>query len=523
MESTVVDKIIKEIEGHASSAHSEHVGTVTAVGDGVVAIDGLRNAVMSELVEFEEGKGKHLDSAMQSSGKLYGLVLNLEEDGIRATILGDSARVAEGMTVKSTGQILSIPSGEELLGRVVNALGEPLDDKGPFKNVTMMPIERQAAGVIDRKSVSVPLQTGIVAIDAMIPIGRGQRELIIGDRGTGKTTIAIDTIINQRNEPAEKRPICVYVAIGQKESKTARIVEQLRRENALEYTIIVDAPASAPAALQFLAPFAGVAIGEYFMDKGRDVLVIYDDLSKQAVAYRQLSLLLRRPPGREAYPGDIFYLHSRLLERAARISEEKGGGSITALPIIETQEGDVSGYIPTNVISITDGQIFLDTSLFNKGVRPSIDVGISVSRVGSSAQTKAMKGVAGGIKLGLAQFRDLEAFMQFAQDLDKTTADQIAAGQRMVEVLKQKNGAPYPLEEQVVILTATNAKFFNNTPTAQVTKAAGMFAQYMKDNHGAVMTEIKEKGLVSDDSKKALGQGMEEFRLAHPELFSETN
>ncbi len=520
MESTVVDKIIKEIEGHASSLQSEHVGVVTAVGDGVVAIDGLRKAVMSELVEFEEGKGKHLNEAMQAQGKLYGLVLNLEEDGIRATILGDSARVSEGMTVKSTGQILSVPSGEELLGRVVNALGEPQDDKGPFKNVTMMPIERQAAGVIDRKSVSVPLQTGIVAIDAMVPIGRGQRELIIGDRSLGKTTVAIDTIINQRNESEDKRPICVYVAIGQKESKTARIVEQLRREGALAYTIIVDAPASAPAALQFLAPFAGAAIGEYFMDKGRDVLVIYDDLSKQAVAYRQLSLLLRRPPGREAYPGDIFYLHSRLLERACRLSDEKGGGSLTALPIIETQDGDVSGYIPTNVISITDGQIFLVADLFNKGVRPAIDVGISVSRVGSAAQTKAMKGVAGGIKLGLAQFRDLEAFMQFAQDLDKTTADQIAAGQRMVELLKQKNGAPLPLERQVTILYAATAKFFGNVPTAQVSKTAVMFAEYMSDNHSSTLTEIKEKGVLSDDAKKTLGVGMEEFRLAHKELFT---
>src|SRR3989344_4736734 len=355
----------------------------------------------------------------------------------------------------------------------------------------------------------------------MIPIGRGQRELIIGDRGTGKTTVAIDTILNQKNEPKATRPICIYVAIGQKESKTARITQQLREAGALEYSIIVDAPASAPAALQYLAPFAGVAIGEYFMDNGRDVLIIYDDLSKQAVAYRELSLLLRRPPGREAYPGDIFYLHSRLLERAARLSEEKGGGSITALPIIETQEGDVSGYIPTNVISITDGQMFLITDLFNKGIRPAIDVGISVSRVGSAAQTKAMKGVAGGIKLELAQFRDLEAFMQFAQDLDKATAERIASGQRMVEVLKQKNGAPFPVEDQVVILTAANAKFFNNVPTAQVTATAGMFAQYMKDSHGAALTEIKEKGVVSDDAKKTFGTGMEEFRLAHPELFTE--
>ena len=405
MDASTVEKIIKEIEHFAPSHESQHVGRVTSVGDGVVAIDGLSKAVMSEIVIFEEGKGKKLAEGMQGQSELYGLILNLEEDGVRATILGDTARVNEGMTVKSTGKILSVPSGEELLGRVVNALGEPIDGKGPFKETTMMPVERQAAGVIDRKSVSVPLQTGIKAIDSMIPIGRGQRELIIGDRGTGKTTVAVDTIINQRNEPKDNRPICIYVAIGQKESKTARIVEQLRRERALEYTIIVDAPASAPAALQFLAPFSGVAIGEYFMDRGYDVLIVYDDLSKQAVAYRELSLLLRRPPGREAYPGDIFYLHSRLLERAACLSKEKGGGSITGLPIIETQEGDVSGYIPTNVISITDGQIFLIAELFNKGVRPAIDVGISVSRVGSSAQTKAMKSVAGGLKLELAQFR----------------------------------------------------------------------------------------------------------------------
>ena len=332
MDSSIVEKIVREIEGYAPKNEGEHVGRVVSVGDGVVSIDGLSKALMSEIIVFEEGNGKHLSDSMQQEGETYGLILNLEEDGVRASILGDTARIREGMTVKSTGRILSVPSGDELLGRVVNALGEPIDGKGPFKNVTMMPVERQAYGVMARKSVSVPLQTGIKAIDALIPIGRGQRELIIGDRSTGKTTVAIDTIINQRNEPKEKRPICIYVAIGQKESKTARIIEQLRRENALEYTIVVDAPASAPATLQFLAPFAGAAIGEFFMDRGQDVLVIYDDLSKQAVAYRQLSLLLRRPPGREAYPGDIFYLHSRLLERAARLSDDKGGGSLTALP-----------------------------------------------------------------------------------------------------------------------------------------------------------------------------------------------
>jgi len=519
MSNPTVEKIIKEINDYAPHAESEHVGTVTAVGDGVVAIDGLSKAVMSEVLLFEEGKGKTLAKSMETQEELYGVILNLEEDGVRAAILGDSARVAEGMTVKSTGRVLSVPSSEELLGRVVNALGEPQDGKEPFKKTTLMPVEREAAGVIYRRSVSVPLQTGIKAIDAMIPIGRGQRELIIGDRGTGKTTVAIDTIINQKNEPKETRPICIYVAIGQKESKTARIAQQLRETGALEYTIIVDAPASAPAALQFLAPFSGIAIGEYFMDKGKDVLIVYDDLSKQAVAYRQLSLLLRRPPGREAYPGDIFYLHSRLLERACRLNEDRGGGSITALPIIETQEGDVSGYIPTNVISITDGQMFLITDLFNKGIRPAIDVGISVSRVGSAAQTKAMKGVAGGIKLELAQFRELEAFMQFASDLDKETADRIESGRRMVEVLKQKNGAPIPVEKQVAAIYAANQKFFLDVPVAKVTMVEGQLVEFLDGQYKKTLNEIKKTGQLSDESKKQLGKAMEEFRLAHPEQF----
>ena len=519
MDSSIVEKIVREIEHYAPSNEAEHVGRVTAVGDGVVAIDGLSKAVMSEIVIFEEGKGKPLSDAMEASTELYGLILNLEEDGVRASILGDTSRVTEGMTVKSSGRILSVPAGPELLGRVVNALGEPIDGKGPFKDVTFMQVERQASGVMDRKGVSVPLQTGIKAIDSMIPIGRGQRELIIGDRSTGKTTVAIDTIINQRNEPKETRPICIYVAVGQKESKTARIVEQLREAGALEYTIIVDAPASAPAALQFLAPFSGAAIGEYFMDRGADVLIVFDDLSKQAVAYRELSLLLRRPPGREAYPGDIFYLHSRLLERSARLSDAKGGGSITALPIIETQEGDVSAYIPTNVISITDGQIFLDVSLFNKGVLPAIDVGISVSRVGSAAQTKAMKSVAGGLKLELAQFRELEAFMQFAQDLDKETADRIASGIRMVEVLKQKNGKPIPIESQVGILYAAMHKFFADVPVNQVTSVEAKFASYLDGQHKKVLAEIRTSGVVSEESKKELNRAMEEFRLAHADLF----
>ncbi|MDO8561640.1 MAG: F0F1 ATP synthase subunit alpha [bacterium] len=521
MDQSVVQKIIKEIEHYVPKTDVLHVGRVTAVGDGVVSIDGLSRAVMGEIIQFEENVGKPLAKGMESQGALFGLVLNLEEDGVRATILGDSARVSEGMTVKSTGTILSVPSGDELLGRVVSALGEPLDGKGPFsKNTTMMPVERESYGVIDRKSVSVPLQTGIKAIDSMIPIGRGQRELIIGDRSTGKTTIAIDTIINQRNEPEEKRPICIYVAIGQKESKTARIVAQLTEAGAMPYTIIVDAPASAPAALQFLAPYAGVAMGEYFMDRGRDVLVIYDDLSKQATAYRQLSLLLRRPPGREAYPGDIFYLHSRLLERSARLSDEKGGGSLTALPIIETQDGDVAAYIPTNVISITDGQIFLDSSLFNKGIRPAIDVGISVSRVGSSAQTKAMKSVAGTLRLGLAQFRELEAFMQFAQDLDKTTADRIETGRRMVEVLKQRNGSPIPVEKQVAVLFAADKKFFADVAISRVNEVEAAMIEFMDGQYAKELAEIKKTGVVSDGVKTSLTRALEEFRLAHKEMFT---
>jgi F-type H+-transporting ATPase subunit alpha len=522
MDSAVIEKIVKEIEGFTPSAHEAHVGHVTSVGDGVVAIEGLSKAVMSEIVIFEEGKGKHLKEAMEGGVEVMGLILNLEEDGVRAAILGDTSRVSEGMTVRSTGKVLSVPSGEEVISRVVDALGQPIDGKGPFKKPTMMNVEREAYGVIDRKHVSTPLQTGIIAIDALIPIGRGQRELIIGDRGTGKTTIAIDTIIAQKNESKEKRPICIYVAIGQKESKTARIVQQLKEEGAMEYTIVVDAPASAPAALQFLAPFAGVAIGEYFMDSGRDVLIIYDDLSKQAVAYRELSLLLRRPPGREAYPGDIFYLHSRLLERAARLSDAKGGGSITALPIIETQEGDVSAYIPTNVISITDGQIFLDGSLFNKGLRPAVDVGISVSRVGGDAQTKAMKSVAGTLKLELAQFRELEAFMQFAQDLDKATADRIASGQRMVEILKQRNGEPLAMEKQAALLLAAQHKLFAEVPVARVREAAAALLSFYESNYGDTLAEIKKSGLFSDDTKLALNKANDEFRVAHKELFAET-
>src|SRR3989338_7197573 len=449
-----IEQFKREIENFAPSARPENGGIVTRVSDGVAEIEGLEKAVMSEMVRFETAHGKQLKDAVESHGDIYGVILNLEEGNVRAIILGDVGRVAEGMPVFSTGQVLSIPVGETMLGRVVSPLGEPLDGEGPIASKKRNPIEREAYGVIARQGVNTPLHTGIKAIDSMIPIGRGQRELIIGDRYTGKTTIAIDTILNQKSEPKESRPICIYVAIGQKESKTARLVQTLRERGSLEYSIIVDAGASAPAALQYLAPFAGAAIGEYFMEQGKDALVIYDDLSKHAVAYRQLSLLLRRPPGREAYPGDVFYLHSRLLERAAKLSKERGGGSLTALPIIETQEGDVSGYIPTNVISITDGQIFLETDLFNKGMRPAINAGISVSRVGSAAQTKAMKKVSGRIKLELAQFRELEAFMQFAQDLDADTKKRIDFGRRMTEGLKQNRGEPLPFDVQTAVIFA---------------------------------------------------------------------
>lgn len=467
---SIIKRIEEEIAGFTPAEHGESVGTVRETGDGIAVVDGLAGAMMSEMVVFDPTHDRSLEDALADSETIPGLVLNLEEDGVRIIVLGDASKIYEGMLVRRLERLLSVPVSDKLVGRVVSALGQPVDGKGSVAGIIDKPIERQAYGVIERAPVNVPLHTGIKAIDAMIPIGRGQRELIIGDRGTGKTTIAIDTILNQKNEPADSRPVCIYVAIGQKESKTAKIVAQLAEQGAMDYTIVVTVPASNPAALQYLAPFVGATIGEHFMDQGRDALVIYDDLSKQAVAYRQLSLLLRRPPGREAYPGDIFYLHSRLLERAAKLSEEKGGGSLTALPIIETQEGDVSAYIPTNVISITDGQIYLQADLFNKGMRPAIDVGISVSRVGSAAQTKAMKKVSGKIKLELAQFRELEAFMQFSSDLDPETKKRIDSGRRMTEVLKQNASEPLPFEmEAAVIFAATNGYFDAYAPeeTAQ--------------------------------------------------------
>ncbi len=512
-----IEQFKKEIEGFTPTTRPANSGVVLRVGDGVAEIEGLRGAVMSEMVRFDTAHGKKLEGAIGTS-EIYGVVLNLEEESVRAIILGDTSAVAEGMEVIPTGQVLSIPVGDALLGRVVSPLGEPLDALGPIASVKRNPIEREAYGVMSRQSVNQPLHTGIKAIDSMIPIGRGQRELIIGDRYTGKTTVAIDTILNQKAEPKESRPICIYVSIGQKESKTARLVAQLKEAGAMEYTIVVDAGSSAPAAMQYLAPFAGAAIGEYFMDSGRDALIIYDDLSKHAVAYRQLSLLLRRPPGREAYPGDVFYLHSRLLERAAKLNKEYGGGSLTALPIIETQEGDVSGYIPTNVISITDGQIFLETDLFNKGMRPAINAGISVSRVGSSAQTKAMKKVSGRIKLELAQFRELEAFMQFAQDLDPETKKRIDSGQRMMAILRQKNGQPMAFERQAVIIYAAVNGYLSKVSVDRVPEYEEKLMTYLDTHAPEVLASIEKAREMATQTEEELKVQLAKFAETHPDL-----
>ncbi|HVW82432.1 MAG TPA: F0F1 ATP synthase subunit alpha [Candidatus Paceibacterota bacterium] len=507
----IIEKIEREIAAWEPKGGSEEVGIVRAAGDGIAEIDGLKGALLSEMVLFDPTFDRTLAEALKDPAPIYGLVLNLEEGQVRAVILGDASKIYEGMLVRRTKRLLSIPVGGGLVGRVVDSLGAPVDGKGPIKVAEDRPIERQAYGVIDRAPVNTPLHTGIKAIDAMIPIGRGQRELIIGDRGTGKTAIAIDAILNQKSEPENSRPICIYVAIGQKESKTAKLVAELSEKGAMEYSIVVTAPASAPAALQFLAPFAGATIGEYFMEQGKDALAVYDDLSKQAVAYRQMSLLLRRPPGREAYPGDIFYLHSRLLERAAKLSKEKGGGSLTALPIIETQENDVSAYIPTNVISITDGQIFLESNLFNQGQRPAINVGLSVSRVGSAAQTKAMKKVSGKIKLELAQFRELEAFMQFASDLDEATKKQIDSGRRMTEVLKQKNGEPLPFEmEAAVIYAATNGSFDRFAPE-QAAEAERKLQDFLLREGKDALAAIRESKNIDGDAEALLKIALDAF------------
>jgi F-type H+-transporting ATPase subunit alpha len=489
-----------------------NIGTVVAVGDGVARIEGLENAMASELLEFPVKAGRDTP--------VYGIALNLERDAVSAIVLGDYESIEEGDQVNSTGRVIAVPVGQELIGRVVNALGQPIDGKGPISTSTTRPIERIAPGVITRKSVDTPVQTGIIAIDSMIPIGRGQRELIIGDRQTGKTAVAIDTVINQKG----KELVCIYVAIGQKRAQVAQIVNILEKFGALDYTIIVAATASESAALQYIAPYAGCAMGEEVMENGvmiggklvKDALIIYDDLSKHAVAYRQVSLLLRRPPGREAYPGDVFYLHSRLLERAARLNEDYGGGSLTALPIIETQANDVSAYIPTNVISITDGQIYLETDLFNAGIRPALNVGISVSRVGGAAQTRAMRSVSDKLKIDMAQYRDLAAFAQFASDLDPATKAQIDRGQRLQEVLKQGQYQPLPLEDQVAILYAANNGYLDDVPVARVLEWKEDFRNYMHTAHPDLLKAIYDNRLdrkfPSPEIREGLENAIKEFK-----------
>lgn len=522
MSTTIIDRIKKEIENLDTKTVAEEVGVVVGVGDGIAEIEGLARAQMMEMVVFETTADASLSEAMSKEKSLIGLVLNLEEDTVKVVVLGETAHIKEGMTVRRTGKLLSVPVGAAIVGRVVNALGEAIDGKGAILTDKDMPIERVAYGVMERSSVNEPIHTGIKAIDSMIPIGRGQRELIIGDRGTGKTTIAIDTIINQKYEPKEKRPICIYVAIGQKRSKTASIMAKLEAAGALEYTTIVASSAAEASPMLFLAPFTGVAIAEYFMQQGKDVVIVYDDLSKHAVAYRQMSLLLRRPPGREAYPGDIFYLHSRLLERSAKLSKELGGGSVTALPIIETQEGDVSAYIPTNVISITDGQIFLETDLFNKGIRPALNVGISVSRVGSSAQTKAMKKVSGKIRLELAQFRELEAFMQFASDLDEDTKSRIDSGRKYVELLKQKQNDPMPFYKQVVSIFAANAGIFDNTTPDKVNKIENEFLAFVERDRAEILKTLETGRELTDEVVEKLNAAIADFKEAHADFYTTT-
>lgn len=489
----IIEALKRQVDSFQAETQEEQVGTVLSVGDGVARMSGLSQAKSMEMLQFP--------------GDVYGVVLNLEEDIVGAIILGEAHKIKEGDTVKCTGRVLSIPVADQVIGRVINPLGEPIDGKEAFQAKEYMPIEKIAPGVMTRQSVNKPLQTGIKVIDALIPIGRGQRELIIGDRQTGKTALAIDTIINQKGQGVK----CVYVAIGQKESKIAKIVAKLKETGAMEYTTVVVAGASDPAALAFIAPYAGVAIGEYFMAKGEDTLVIYDDLSKHAWAYREVSLLLRRPPGREAYPGDVFYLHSRLLERAACINEKHGGGTLTALPIIETQSGDVSAYIPTNVISITDGQIFLENDLFYRGIRPALNVGLSVSRVGSSAQTKAMKKVAGTLRLDLAQFRELEAFAQFATDLDENTRKQIERGQRTTEIMKQLQYQPMPVEEQVAVIYAVTNGYVDGVDLNKVKDWENGFYDYMQVTGASTLDMMRETLEMTEEIEEALKKDIETY------------
>ncbi|MDO8558391.1 MAG: F0F1 ATP synthase subunit alpha [bacterium] len=506
--SILIEKLKKEIEGFRAEMKAENIGHVISIGDGVARIDGLSEAMAGEMLEFETAQNTNVHKTQT----VFGLVLNLEEDAVGAVVLGDYAQIKDGDVVKSTGKILQVPVGEAMLGRVVNALGEPIDDRGPIQTSDYYPVEKIAPSVIRRESVKTPLHTGIKAIDGMIPIGRGQRELILGDRQTGKTAIVIDAILNQLNEPPETRPICIYVAIGQKESKVARMVAELSRRGAMEYTIVVSASASDSAPLWYIAPYAGCAMGEYFMDKGRDALIIYDDLTKHAWAYRQISLLLRRPPGREAYPGDVFYLHSRLLERAAKMAKKYGGGSLTALPIIETQAGDISSYIPTNVISITDGQIYLESDLFYQGIRPAINVGLSVSRVGSAAQTKAMKKVAGQLRLELAQFRELAAFAQFGAELEEATQKQIERGKRLTEILKQVDLAPMPLEEEVSMLYVAVSGLLDDIPVEKIGRVSEKFIEFLHNHKQKTLDAIRTTKELSEENEKELLAAIEEVK-----------
>src|SRR5258708_6105514 len=505
--SSILEEIETKIAGLKTSTTKSNIGTVRETGDGVARIEGLSDVMLNEMIEFPGG--------------VFGLALNLEETEVGAILLGDATKISEGDEAKTTGRLLSVPVGKQLLGRVVNTLGEPLDGKGEVKAETFYPLEKIAPGVIKRRSVSQPVQTGIMAIDAMIPIGRGQRELIIGDRATGKTTIGIDTIISQArlnkagedSKSKDYRPLyCIYVAIGQKNSNVARVLAVLEKEDAMRYTTIISAPASDSATNQYLAPFAGAAMGEWFMDNGMDALIIYDDLSKHAVAYRQVSLVLKRPSGREAYPGDVFYLHSRLLERSARIAEEFGGGSLTALPIIETQAGDVSAYIPTNVISITDGQIYLETDLFYQGVRPAISVGLSVSRVGSAAQIKAIKQVAGQLKGDLAQFRELAAFAQFGSELDAKTQAKIDGGKRIIEIFKQPQFSPIPVEIQVAVIWAVQNGYVNDVPVNRIKEFQNKLTEYLSTRKSELLQKIEKEKTLSDALKAELKAAADEFK-----------
>ena len=495
----ITDLLKKQLEKYNNDIDVAEVGEIIEVGDGVARASGLENVMSSELVELPND--------------VFGMALNLEQDNVGLVLFGDTTKVKEGDIAKRTGKVVEVPVGKEMLGRVVNPLGQPLDGKGPINSSKSLPVERKALGVMARSPVNEPLQTGIKAIDSMVPIGRGQRELIIGDRQTGKTAVAIDSIINQKNTQNSDSPVfCVYVAIGQKASTVASLVSELEQQGAMEYTVVVAANASDPAPLQYIAPYAGCAMGEFFRDNGKHALIVYDDLSKQAVAYRQMSLVLRRPPGREAFPGDVFYLHSRLLERASKLSEDLGSGSLTALPIIETQEGDVSAYIPTNVISITDGQIYLETNLFNSGIRPAIDVGLSVSRVGGNAQIKAMKKVAGTLRLDLAQYRELEAFAKFGSDLDKATLAQLTRGERMVEILKQNQYVPMTVERQIAIIFAASKGHLDDIEIEKVSEFESNLFDYLEANASDQLSLIKESRDLSDDTSKSLDKLISDFK-----------